>query len=479
MGWMLRGASLSIYSSLTSIFNASLRLGRVPSAWKNSNVTPIYKSGDAGLALNYRPISLLSLVSKILEHQVHDEIQQHLLEHDLLSDMQFGFRPGASTQEAIMAATKDWHWSLEKSESVACVLFDLSKAFDSLPHPLILDSLVRVGIGREVLLWIRDYLSGRSQQVVLRGIKSPTVPITSGVPQGSILGPLLFIITIDSISQVSISTLGRFSLFADDICYYRPVSQQEDIIAVQNDVDLIYGWVKFKKLRLNASKTKCMLISKKRNPPNLNLNIDGVNIERVQHFRLLGVIISNDLTWSEHIATVCGKAKRLIGFLYRYFNQADTSCLEHLYMTLVRPMLDYGCCVWSPYQAKYVDQLESVQTFAARLATKKWSSDSDSLRSLLGWSTLASRRSYMKLCLCRRILVGDSLIPDSTFSPHTSRTLRHINSCPLYQPFVKTSYHLNSFFVSVIPLWNSIPDHVICASSVLTFKRQLKKLFVV
>ncbi len=334
--------------------------------------------------MNYRPISLLSLVSKILERQVHHVIQQHLLEHDLLLDVQFGFRPGASTQEAILAATKDWHWSLEKSESVACVFFDLSKAFDSLPHPLILDSLVRVGIGREVLLWIRDYLSDRSQQVILRGIKSPAVPITSGVPQGSILGPLLFIVTIDSISQVSISTLGRFSLFADDICYYRPVSQQEDILAVQNDVDLIYSWVEFKKLRLNASKTKCMLISRNRNPPNLNLTIGGVQIERVQHFRLLGVIICNDLTWSEHIVTVCGKAKRFIGFLYRYFNLADKKCLEHLYLTLARPILDYGCYVWSPYQTKYVDQLESVQTFTARLATKKWSSDSATLRSLLG-----------------------------------------------------------------------------------------------
>ncbi len=151
------------------------------------------------------------------------------------------------------------------------MFFDLSKAFNSLPHPFILDSLVRVGIGREVLMWIRDNLSDRSQQVVLRGIKSPAVPITSGVPQGSILGPLLFIITIDSIIQVSISTLGRFSLFADGICYYRPVSQQEDILAVQNDVDLIYSLVEFKKLSLNASKTKCMLISRKRNPPNLNL----------------------------------------------------------------------------------------------------------------------------------------------------------------------------------------------------------------
>ncbi len=122
----------------------------------------------------------------------------------------------------------------------------------------------------------------------------------------------------------------------------------------------------------------------------------------------------------------------------------------------------YGCCVWSPYQAKYVDQLESVQTFAARLATKKWSSDSTTLRSLLGWSTLASRRTCMKLCLCRRILVGDSLIPDSTFSPHTSRTVRHINSCPLYQPFVKTSYHLNSFFYqrySFVELY-SWPSHL-------------------
>ena len=129
MGWMLRGASLLMYSSLTSIFNVSLRLGCVPSAWKNSNVTPIYRPGEAGLALNYRPISLLSLVSKILERQVHDEIQQHLLEHDLLSDVQFGFRPGASTQEAILAATKDWHWSLERSK----VLPVFSSTF---PRPL-------------------------------------------------------------------------------------------------------------------------------------------------------------------------------------------------------------------------------------------------------------------------------------------------------------------------------------------------------
>ena len=326
-GVMLRGTAVSIAPHITTIFNASLRLGKVPTVWKNSNITPIFKSGDSSLVSNYRPISLLSPFSKCLERQVFNKILHHVLEYGLLSDSQFAFRPGASTQEAVLASIRDWHWSLEKGESVACVFFDLSKAFDSLPHSLILDSLHRVGVTGDLLRWVRDYLSDRTQQVVIRGSLSSTINITSGVPQGSILGPVLFIIAIDSVACVSISLLGRLRIYADDICYYRPVSSSVDLSVVQNDVDLVCQWARETNLRLNVGKTKCMLISRKRDPPVLSLDIDGTEISQVKSIKHLGFIISDDLCWAYHITTICGKAKRFIRFLYRYFHQADRPCL--------------------------------------------------------------------------------------------------------------------------------------------------------
>lgn len=427
---------------------------------------------------NYRPISLLPLVSKVLERQVYNAIMSHLVEHGLLSDMQFGFRPGASTQEAILAATQAWHGVLEKGGSVACVFLDLSKAFDSLPHSLILHSLSRVGICGELHSWIADYLTGRSQRVVLHGAESPAVSVSSGVPQGSILGPLLFILSVDMLASLSISSSGKIGMYADDICYYRPVFAEEDLLAVQLDVSLINEWVKDCGLRLNVAKTKSMVISRKRRPPTLSLRIDDRPIDQVDSFRYLGVQISSDLTWSDHISRTCLKAKRLIGFLYRYFYLAERKCLSHLYRALILPILDYGCCIWDPHTAKHVTQLERVQSFAARLATKRWSCDADSLKSELGWAALSTRRRFQKLCLCRRILCGDSLIPPTVFTPHPSLSVRHLNSKPLFQPFVRTYYHRYSYFVSVVPLWNAIPDRIITLSSGLAFKRHLKQLMV-
>ena len=312
------------------------------------------------------------------------------------------------------------------------------------------------------------------QQVVLRGRSSPAINVTSGVPQGSILGPLPFIIAIDSVSKVSMSNLGRLRLFADDICYYRPVTGDIDLTAVQHDVDLISEWVCTNNLRLNSGKTKCMLVSRKKQPLSLHIAVMGNVITQVKSFKLLGVLVSDNLSWSEHITATCRKAKRFIGFLYRHFHFANTKCLALLYTSLVRPMLDYGCCIWAPYQLKYINLLEGVQSFAARLATKRWSIDPGVLRATLGWPLLESRRRYMKVCLARRILGGESLIPPTAFTDHPSTTVRHLNSCPLFTPFVRTSYHQHSFFISVIPLWNAIPDSIITLSSHLAFKRHLR-----
>ena len=474
---MLKGCAQSISGPLSVLFNTSLSTGRVPTAWKSSVIVPIHKDGDPSLVSNYRPISLLSLSSKLLERLVHEALLVHVLEHGYLSPNQFGFRPGSSTTEAILAATRDWHESLESSASVACVFLDLSKAFDSLPHCLVLSSLGQVGVCGSLYNWFQSYLTGRRQRVVLDGASSSLQEVSSGVPQGSILGPLLFLLSVNSVFSVSLSYNAIIALYADDILLHKEIRCDLDLVAFQSDVSLVVEWVHSVGLRLNSSKSKSLLISRKRQPPPLAIEVDGVPIEPVHSFRYLGVIISEDLRWNLHIDAVCSKARRLLGFLYRCFRGGDSGSLSYLYKSLVLPVLGYCSPVWDPQQKGLSLQLERVQGFAARLATGRWDADRQLLFTELGWCQLVQRRKLDKIRLCRRILLGRSIIPPSVFTPlEYRRSLRLcVHPRQLYLPFVRTSYHQHSFFIDTIKLWNFLPATLVELDSDLAFKRHLKK----
>ena len=204
-GHMLRNTASSISSDLIKIFHLSLTHQKVPMAWKVSNINPIPKSKDIDKCSNCRPISLLSLPSKILERLIHHHVSRFLSKHYLLSDIQFGFRPRSSTQEALLSVTNIWHSMLAKHTQIAAVFLYVKKAFDSVPHNRLIKSLHSIGIQGPLLNWFRDYLTSRSQQVVLDGKSSTTTPVTPGVPQGSILGPLMFNIFMNSISKIPLS----------------------------------------------------------------------------------------------------------------------------------------------------------------------------------------------------------------------------------------------------------------------------------
>ena len=192
---MLKICSPSICSRLACIFNSSSSSGMVPKEWKVSRVTPVFKKGDAGLVNNYRPISLLSLVGKLQERLVHNVLLRFLLECNAISPCQFGFRLGSS-QEALVSATQSWHQSLEEGNSAICIFLNLSNAFDTVPHCTIVEALSQAGVAGSPLAWFKDYLSDRSQYVVVQGSSFLHSKVTSGVPQGSILGPLLFIMAL-------------------------------------------------------------------------------------------------------------------------------------------------------------------------------------------------------------------------------------------------------------------------------------------
>ena len=188
----------------------------------------------------------------------------------------------------------------------------------------------------------------------------------------------------------------------------------------------------------------------------------------------LGVTISSDLSWAAHIDNTCSKARKRLGFLYRHFHSAKCDTISHLFKATVLPILDYCSSVWDPHHAVHSDKLEKVQKFTAKLATRKWSANYTHLLSQLGWPPLSHRRKSQKVLLCRRILLGHSVISPATFTPHPSPRLRHSHNLPLYRPQTRSHAHLNSFFPCVVPLWNSLPQDIVSARTQSSFKRKLK-----
>ena len=320
---MLKSTAHSIVTPLLHIFNLSIQSGILPSDWKHSHIVPIPKSKTPSSSpSDYRPISLLPIVSKVLERHIYNFLFDFCTHHHLISNSQFGFRPGFSTLSALLSVTHKWFSLLDSHNSVCAVFFDLRKAFDSVPHQPLLDTLSSTGIPPHLIIWLRNYLRNRSQQVVLNGSSSHKSHVLSGVPQGSILGPLLFIIFINGLCNVTLSPTARLIMYADDILLFQPYNSISDISLIQSNIDSVSSWISSRSLTVNSSKTKYMFLSLRSSScfaslPSLCLN--GSPLERVYSFKYLGVIISSNLSWSPHIQSICCKSRKLIGLLFRHF----------------------------------------------------------------------------------------------------------------------------------------------------------------
>ena len=352
---------------LSEIINTSFIDGIFPEQLKIAKVIPIFKGGSKAEVSNYRPISLLSAFSKIFEKLMHSRVYKLLEKNQSLYDKQFGFRPGRSCEHALLVAQNDILTALNKKQSALLLLIDYSKAFDMVSHEILLYKLRHYGIRGKAHDWFRSYLSNRSQFVAIDGERSSTKSITTGVPQGSVLGPLLFILFINDLPNINSKV--QFILYADDANIIITAETEAEIISILEELcrDLVQ-WVNINGLFLNLKKTNYMVFTRKRSSvlENFDPYVGQVKIERKTVARFLGVLIDEKLTWSYHIAAVKAKMSRYIGTLYKLKKKLPLKARLLTFNSLVQSHLNYCSLIWGTTNKCKIEQLFATQKKAIR-----------------------------------------------------------------------------------------------------------------
>ena len=446
------------------------------------NAVPVHKKGERHFVANYRPISLTSIVVKIMERIICRKLTEALEKSNCLNDAQFGFRSHRSTVSLLLSAVHDWSLSLELRNSVHCVFLDFAKAFDSVAHEHLLVKLQCLGIDGKLLQWIRSFLTDRWQRVVINGTYSDWLSVRSGVPQGSVLGPLLFLIYIDDLHSVVKNSTVK--LYADDVTIYKEIKSETDCILLQEDLDRICDWANKWQLRLNASKCEAFLVSNKRRLISYDYLINYSPLSWSPSIKYLGVWFRSNLSWSTHCKYVSAKASKSLNFLRHTLWGAAGEAKSMAYKSLVRPILEYACTVWSPHTAADKSTLESVQRRAARWVCGSrwmpsrgcWNKSSDACLQELHWPSLLMRRSYLSVAMMYDILHSryDSLKLSDYCVFNSSCTRANPLSLVPRQSTINSFRY--SFFVNTVFLWNTIPYTVLTLKA-SKFRQAVYKLF--
>ena len=420
---LLKEAGDQLAPALTLLFNASLIQHRIPTAWSKAFITPIFKKGERSKPSNYRPVSLTCIASKILEHVLHSHIMSHLDKHNILSPYQHGFRKNRSCETQLLVTIHDLASGLKDGKQMDAILLDFSKAFDKVPHERLLLKLDHYGIRGDILDWINQFLTNRTQQVVLEGEKSSHADVTSGVPQGTVLGPLLFLLYINDLPSKASSTTR---LFADDCLMYRQINNSDDARQLQADLDAMEEWERTWLMSFNPDKCEVLRITNKRlHIINTTYTIHGQPLSIVDSAKYLGVTISSKLTWKEHITTKIKKANSTRAFLQRNLRAAPIHVKTKAYNTFIRPSVEYCSTVWSPHQKDLIKKLEGVQRRSARfvMGDYRQTSSVTSMLNHLQWESLEERRLRAKLTMVYKIMSGLVAIPFAT--PYFLTTTSH------------------------------------------------------
>ena len=471
---LLKDASEIIAPSITKLINRSIQNHTFPSSWKCSKVFPLYKSRDRANATNYRPISVLPALSKLMEKAVYTQLYDYLTEHNILNDNQFGFRRKCSTTTALSSFADEILASMEKGEVCGAVFLDLSKAFDTVDHAVMLKKLSAIGVSTEDIAWFASYLSFRSLRTTCGPELSEPLRCNFGVPQGSILGPLLFLIYINEIP--SFIKHAQLSLYADDtVLYYFSNTSQDLEEKLNADLRNVCVWLNENKLTLNTKKTKFMIIGSSRKLSNIDsvtVKVAGSNIERVEEFSYLGITFSTNMTWTEHVNQLCSKISKRLGLLKRIKHLLPRYARLLFYKSLILPLFDYGDLVWGDKNNDVLmGNLQILQNKAAKIILDYHPlSSSSAALDELGWNRLHQRRFYHRCLFIFKCLNGLSmskLILKSLSELHSYNTRNKNNLC---LPKVKRNWGKQRLEYHAVNDWNTLDEETRHSDSIAKFK---------
>ena len=329
-GRLLQELASELAPAVTRLFRLSYNSGKLPAAWKTAWITPIFKKGLKCMPENYRPVSLTCILSKLCEHVINDHIRAHLEQHQVLHPAQHGFLKRHSCESQLFVTSEDILRRLDKKDKIHMAVLDFSKAFDVVPHQRLLKKMAHYGITGKTHTWVENFLTGRTQSVVVDGVRSHGKSgvrttntegdeVKSGVPQGTVLGPLCFLLFINDLpNAVSSDTAVR--LFADDCLLYRSVNDQADVDQLQQDLNAVFDWGLKWGMRFNVKKCHMLIVARERTLSTTHARFYTMNgdvVRPVEEATYLGVTLTHNMSWDSHIRSVEAKASRTLGFLKR------------------------------------------------------------------------------------------------------------------------------------------------------------------
>ena len=400
-------------------------------------------------------------------------------QNNILTDFQHGFRAKRSTETQLLLTINDISTQVDQNSSISMAILDFSKAFDKVPHKRLLSKLSAHGIDGSLLDWFASFLENRIQRVVCDGATSDSKNVISGVPQGTVLGPLLFLLYVNDIPDNIRSTVR---LFADDCLVYRTVNNLTDQQILQDDLNKLKQWQNKWQMNFNPSKCYILSISAKKSfkPPVYTLC--NQQLTNVNSHPYLGVEIDNKLRWDKHINNISNKASSVLGLLKRNLANCPTDVKSTAYKALVRPVLEYASAVWDPHHQCDVDKLESIQRRAARfcMADYSYKSSVNSMLQKLDWPLLKTRRHNTRLHMLYKI--NNNLVAinkDSLLVPSTRINTRLNHDMSFQIPYAKKNVYKNSFFPRTLKDWNALPQDTVHAPSLNCFKTKLSNSCIV
>ena len=475
---LIKDAADFIWKPRTIIFNPSLKYGAFPDIWKLAKVTPIFKSGSKGDGNNYRPISVISVFSRMVEKIVHDQLSRYLISNKVLTPNQSAFRKMHSTITSLINGTDYWYEYMDNKQLNLAIFLDLKKAFDTVDHTILIKKLNALGMRGNSRAWFTSFLSNRKQFCSINGQQSGARLVTCGIPQGSCLGPLLFIIYLNDFEKCL--EFSKASMYADDT-HITLTSSNIDVLLTNANKELrnISEWMRVNKLSANPDKTEYMIIGHPRRTNKVEisqpLHLNDSEIERVTKTKSLGVMVDEGLNWDDQFNKVKGKMNGGLKSLKKLKNLIPQSQLDHVYRAVIESHLRYANVIWGSLPKSKLNTLQRLQDRARSIIGKARLKDNWSHN----WLTVEQLTKFDRSVMTYKIISRQC--PESLWHKYDHRTqhsnYRTRNCRDLQIPRNNLEYVKKGFHYLALKAWNEIPIDIRELPTLSKFKKQLKSYY--